>query len=129
MRYGEFMIERLVGRLAEMSTRNSTPKELAAAMYEAVQVIEQLRKAGVPAGLDRSRWKGCEYCKAKIYVKTKNFFRPLLAPATYIEELRNKLEDLTGEVYVEISKRYCPFCGRPITEEAWADLERRIGGL
>ncbi|NCE63703.1 hypothetical protein D1159_03695 [Pseudoflavonifractor sp. 524-17] len=21
---------------------------------------------------------------------------------------------------------YCPFCGRPLTEEAWAELERRI---
>ena len=24
--------------------------------------------------------------------------------------------------------RYCSACGRPLTEEAWADLERRIGG-
>lgn len=23
--------------------------------------------------------------------------------------------------------KYCPFCGRPLTEEAWAELERRIG--
>lgn len=24
--------------------------------------------------------------------------------------------------------RYCPDCGRPITDEAWAELERRICG-
>ena len=23
---------------------------------------------------------------------------------------------------------YCPGCGKPLTEEAWAELERRIGG-
>lgn len=23
---------------------------------------------------------------------------------------------------------YCPYCGKPITEEAWKQLERRIGG-
>ena len=23
---------------------------------------------------------------------------------------------------------FCPNCGKPLTEEAWAELERRIGG-
>lgn len=23
---------------------------------------------------------------------------------------------------------YCPYCGKPITEEAWEQLEQRIGG-
>lgn len=23
---------------------------------------------------------------------------------------------------------YCPYCGKPLTEEAWEQLERRIGG-
>jgi len=27
-----------------------------------------------------------------------------------------------------ILKGFCYACGRPLTEEAWADLERRIGG-
>lgn len=26
----------------------------------------------------------------------------------------------------EGSRRFCPDCGRPLTEEAWAELERRI---
>ena len=25
-------------------------------------------------------------------------------------------------------KRFCPECGRPLTEEAWTEMERRIGG-
>ena len=24
--------------------------------------------------------------------------------------------------------KFCPCCGRPLTEEAWSELERRIGG-
>lgn len=24
--------------------------------------------------------------------------------------------------------KFCPFCGKPLTEEAWAELESRIGG-
>ena len=30
------------------------------------------------------------------------------------EALRQKLQDMTGEVYVSVSKRYCPFCGRAV---------------
>lgn len=63
------------------------------------------------AKLDRSRWEGCHICK----------------DAKYID----------GEVYVSCDKRafrvyleydFCPCCGKPITEEAWAELELRIGG-
>lgn len=78
------------------------------------------------AKLDRSRWKGCDYCNANIYVKVKKYLRPLLAAATYVGELRDKLEDLTGGAYVGVPKKYCPICGRPLTEEAWAELERRL---
>lgn len=88
--------------------------------------IAALRAQQTPAKLDRRRWKGCDYCDANIYVKVKKHLRPLLAPATYVGELRDKLEDLTSEAYVEVHKKYCPLCGRPLTEEAWAELERRI---
>lgn len=32
------------------------------------------------------------------------------------------------ELVVDCEWSYCPYCGRPLTEEAWAELERRIGG-
>lgn len=28
----------------------------------------------------------------------------------------------------ESINKFCPYCGKPQTEEAWAELERRIGG-
>lgn len=56
---------------------------------------------------------GCNYCNVPIYIKTTKMAKSLLAPATEAEALRQKLEDITGEVYVSVYKRYCPFCGRP----------------
>lgn len=59
-----------------------------------------------PAKLDRSRWDGCRVCK--------------------------KATCLDGEVYVSgvfIMRPYfdfCPECGKPLTEEAWTEMERRI---
>lgn len=55
-------------------------------------------KAKQPTKLDRSRWEGCELC-------------------------------IPGKSYLRFhGDRYCKSCGRPITEEAWAELERRING-
>lgn len=47
--------------------------------------------------LDRSRWEGCGWCK----------------------RFQGKFDETKEDLY-------CRFCGRPITEEAWAELERRI---
>lgn len=54
-----------------------------------------------PAKLDRSRWEGCEWCIG---------FCP----------------NVTGDPHWNY--KFCPMCSRPLTEEAWAELERRIGG-
>lgn len=63
------------------------------------------------------RSKGCEFCGAKLYFKTTQYARPLLAPLTEVQALRDKLLDLTGEVYVEIDAGFCPMCGRPLKGE------------
>ena len=52
--------------------------------------------------------------------------RTATAPLTLEQALMDKLEDLTGIVYVEVKNEFCPVCGRPLTEVAWAELERRI---
>lgn len=49
--------------------------------------------------LDRSRWEGCNYC---------NKYGIVLAAFD--------------------GWSYCNRCGRPLTEYAWAELERRING-
>lgn len=33
-----------------------------------------------------------------------------------------------GEEVVEVLSNFCPWCGRPLTDEAWAELERRVFG-
>lgn len=59
--------------------------------------ISALRAQQSP--LDRSRWKGCYWCTG---------FCP----------------EVTGDPHWDY--RFCPKCGRPLTEEAWVELERRI---
>ena len=57
----------------------------------------------------------CNYCKAKLYIKTMKYAKSALAPFTRVGELRQQLEDLTGEVYLQIPNEYCAMCGDKIT--------------
>lgn len=54
----------------------------------------------------------CRYCGVPIYVKTVQYTAPLLAPLTRVEELRQELTNITGEVYLQLPYRYCPMCGK-----------------
>ena len=56
----------------------------------------------------------CNYCDATIYIKTVQHTAPVMAPLTEVQALRDKLLDKTGEVYLQIPKRFCPVCGREI---------------
>lgn len=56
----------------------------------------------------------CEYCKAEIYIKTQKLMKSILAPLTHTEELKQELEDVSGEMYLKINNKYCPFCGNKI---------------
>ena len=57
----------------------------------------------------------CNFCKADLYIKTIQYTKPLLAPMTKTEKLRQELIDLTGEVYLQIPNEYCAMCGDKIT--------------
>lgn len=59
----------------------------------------------------------CNYCNAEYYIKVQKFAKSFSAPLTKAGELRQQLEDLTGEAYVIIPNKYCPFCGEEIKEE------------
>lgn len=78
--------------------------------------------------LDRSRWEGCEYCKAdrKGY---STCFRDRNGKSIrmYIPEKEAAIVifgKYNHQAYINIS--YCPECGHPLTEEAWAELTERL---
>ena len=48
--------------------------------------------------IDREKWEPCVNCKA-------------------IEKLAK---------HIKYCPSYCPVCGRPITDQAWAELEKRL---
>ena len=60
--------------------------------------IFALRGQQAPMKLDRSRWEECGFCSR-------------INPSYILDGIL-----------------YCASCGRPLTEKAWAELERRIGG-
>ena len=62
-------------------------------------MIAEIQAKQEPVKLDRNGWKKCEWCK------------------TYG----------IGAVAFD-GQKYCGYCGHPLTEEAWAELERRING-
>lgn len=67
-------------------------------------------------GVTVQKLDGCNYCKSPIYVKTIQYLAPVLAPMTRTEELRQQLYNLTGEVYLELPKQFCPMCGRKLPQ-------------
>ena len=77
-------------------------------MFESIEVA----KEALQERIDRE--KGCRFCGTKLYFKTTQCARPVLAPLTEVQALKDKLLDLTGEVYVEINAVFCPMCGRKL---------------
>lgn len=71
--------------------------------------IDALRDKQPSDKLDRSRWEGCRYCENTL----KNY--------RYINAC-----DIEKHSLIYDRLKYCPMCGRPLTEEAWAELERRL---
>lgn len=69
--------------------------------------IAALRAQQTPAKLDRSRWEGCFLCKDVTYLGGDVC--------------------ISGTHYTGLSEfNFCPNCGRPLTEEAWAELEKKL---
>ena len=54
----------------------------------------------------------CSFCDKTVYIKVKQYAAPMLAPLTPEQELRDRLTNMTGEVYAQLDTYYCPICGR-----------------
>lgn len=69
-----------------------------------------------PARIDREAWEPCGYCAGAKYV---------YGHASAVTPNGDK-----GQIETELEGDfdYCPECGRPLTPEAWAELEKRLRG-
>lgn len=65
-----------------------------------------------PAHIDREAWEPCAECSNEYSQKIKAIVERYHGMITETKDLK---------VY------YCPKCGRPLTEEAWDKLEKRMG--
>ena len=72
-----------------------------------------------PAHIDRDAWKPCGECKNREITVHVPEFR---AMAVCNQHMDHAAFDLT------LRPRFCPWCGRPLTEEAWAELVKRLRG-
>ncbi len=77
-----------------------------------------------PARIDREAWEPCGRCEEKDCSNCAYGDDP---------EGRSHCKSCEGESWwrSEWTPYYdfCPWCGRPMTEHAWAKLEKRVGGV
>lgn len=86
----------------------------AAMLLEASELLQ-----GHHTKLDRNRWEGCNICTKK-YCFTCSFSRFSIGKPC--------MDCFDGSFYKEDDRNFCQNCGRPLTEEAWVELERRVFG-
>lgn len=68
------------------------------------------------AKLDRSQWEGCNECAA-----------PCCSTCKSIDVVPGYEPCLSCRKHANYNPfKFCQYCGRPLTEEAWAELERRM---
>lgn len=73
------------------------------------------------ARIDREAW-GCELCK------DAKFVSGIAYSEKQVDKDRACAVSFSDEG-ADCDFYYCPNCGKPLTPEAWAELEKRLGGL
>ena len=78
-----------------------------------------LAYAKQPAHIDREKWGPCEDCEEKLCENCQSF---------HLASWKKPCKECAGKSNWQPASKYCPWCGRPLTEEAWVELERRVFG-
>ena len=88
----------------------------------------EIRPVPEPTRLDRSAWEPCEVCE-----ELKD---PCLEDGCFKKMETGKVCGYNCTRFVKYQKnikrlheaKFCPECGRPLTDAAWKMLERRLAG-
>lgn len=107
--------------------------------------LKEIANSGIHAKLDRDIWKACHMCDSAFTnpeLNTNNdlsYYSIGECEKGYRMLIRSgggKPVDVLVERWTEgigwqlvgfYRPRYCPNCGRPLTDEAWTELERKVG--
>lgn len=128
-------IEEAIKIFEDWAKCNYAPTKQAAQL--ALTALRSMPEAGEPPiHIDRSKWESCEFCNGKTVLyqytnSTKLFVNTFGGAATLVTECSDCppyadccMKDISANSAFRI--KFCPNCGRPLTEEAWAKLERRL---
>ena len=115
---------------ADSCVQKEIQEKLRPQIMELVQNISALRP------VSREAWEPCKICNGKTTLyqytaNTKLFMNTFGHAATLVTECMGCppyaeccMKGISTNSAFKIN--FCPECGRPLTEEAWAELERRL---
>lgn len=83
-------------------------------LYKTTFSSEELKAINKKVEELRMELEKCKFCKTKVFVQVERLSKPLLAPLTEVQQLKDELINKTGIEYIQIKNNYCPMCGRKL---------------
>lgn len=91
------------------SVYNNLPESTANKVAEAIEALAKV------VHIDREKWEPCHSCDSKCLICMVNETHKCRICKDY-------------KYYLPLYQ-FCPKCGRPLTDQAWAELEKRMRGM
>lgn len=90
-----------------------------------IKIAEALRMAikaleSQPLHIDREKWEPCKECNEKTCENCD-----FLVTESWEAPCKNCIN---RSCWKPLNK-FCPECGRPLTDEAWAEMQKRLEGM
>lgn len=90
------------------SVYNNLPESIANKVAEAIEALAKV------VHIDQKKWEPCQSCDSKCL--------------TCMINETDKCRRCKDYKYYLPLYQFCPVCGRPLTDQAWAELEKRLRG-